>query len=119
MSQQPPPLHPASPQRPPRGSVAGGTALGFALGLVIVIGSPIAGAAIDSSVNKGQDLAGLAGLLFGAIGGGILLLACMTIAFTRGSVRNSATARGVGIGLLLVLGVIALAAGACAVLATR
>jgi hypothetical protein len=106
---------PAPPTPTDRKRNVQGIVLGVILGIVIAAGAPIAGATIDSQMNRGDDLAGLGGLIAGLMAAGALLFIATGAAFVLGARRRSARLRGAGWGLLMVIGLAALSAGICAV----
>ena len=116
----PDPSH-ESPLSPPRAAssdrqrLLNGLAIGLACGFGVALLGPIAGAAIDQWLHPGVELSGLPGLVGGAMIGGIVLLLGTAVAFAIGARRQNPFARGVARGLLVLIGVIALTAGVCAI----
>ena len=102
---------------PRRGSqLAAGYVLGLIAAAVLVIGCAFVGAHIDTQRNRGQYLAGLAGMLIGAGTGVALVIAAAVAAWIAGCRRDSVLLRGAGQGMLLSLGLGALWMGLCSIL---
>ena len=103
---------------PPRGrggQLVAGHLLGLAAALVLVVGSALLGTYIDTRLNPGADLAGLPGLVAGAMVGLGLALPAGIVSILIGRRRGSVLLRGTGQGLLLSLGLGAITLGLCAV----
>jgi hypothetical protein len=95
--------------------MAQGIVLGAVVGIVLLVALPIVGAVIDTKLHPGVELAGLGGLMAGAMIGGAMLLISTVAAFVIGARRRSPILRGAGRGLLLAIGLAGLTAGICAV----
>ena len=107
----------AAAPRTDRGQLVVGHAIGVATAVVLVVGCAVGGSYIDATVNRGEELAGLGGLLLGgAVGLGTVLVAAL-VSVQLGRRRHSPRLRGVGQGLLLSLALAGLCLGVCAVTA--
>jgi hypothetical protein len=106
----------AAPSRRSGRRLVAGHVLGLAATAVLVVGGAFLGAVIDTHVNEGQNLAGLAGLAVGGVVGVVLVIAGAVAAWLAGRRRDSALLRGAGQGMLLSLGLGALGIGLCSVL---
>ena len=93
-----------------------GNVLGLASAAVLVVGSAVAGAYIDATVNRGVQYAGLGGLIVGGLVGLGLVLASGLLALLAGRRRSNPRLRGIGQGLLVSLGLAGLWFGVCAVM---
>jgi hypothetical protein len=91
--------------------------LGVATGaIMVVVGVPacaFAGAAIDSSINRGVELAGLAGLFVGGLVGFGLMAVVAIVAFVRSWRVDKPFMRGLAFGSSITVGVAAAALGIC------
>lgn len=96
------------------GQLVAGHLLGLGGAVVLVIGSAFLGSYIDTQINAGAYLAGLAGLLLGGMVGLGLALPAAIVAILVGRRRGSVLLRGTGQGLLLSLGLGAITLGLCA-----
>jgi|SRR5687767_257700 len=106
----------AAPPRPRGTQFAAGYVLGLVAAAVLVIGCAFLGAYVDTQRNRGQHLAGLAGLMIGGATGVALVIAAAIAAWFAGRRRDSALLRGAGQGMLLSLGLGALGMGLCSVI---
>jgi len=108
-------VHYAAPPAGDRKRHILGIVVGMAVGIVVLVGTPIVCSVIDAKMNPGE-LAGLGGLFLGAmIGGGALVVATI-IAFALPARRRNALLRGAGQGLLLITGLAGLTLGICALM---
>lgn len=103
-----------TPPRNPLRRLVLGHALGLGAAVVLVVGSAFAGASIDARANRGEDLAGLGGLLIGGLVGLGLVLVGAIAGTTLGRRRGNPVLRGIGQGLLISLGLGGLWLGICA-----
>ena len=123
----PPPTAPARPSaQPMRPTVHGaptaplspadrkrqivGIAIGIAIGIVLLVATPLVCSAIDARMNPGE-LAGLGGFFLGAIVGGGLLLMTTVVTYALPTRRRNPLLRGASRGLasITVLAGVALA----------
>jgi hypothetical protein len=96
--------------------MAGG-ATGLVSAMALAIFAPLLGMVIDAGVNQGRELAGLGGLVLGALVGAALLLIATIAAFIVAARRRSTDLRGAAWGLLTaiaLIGLIGLIGGICA-----
>jgi hypothetical protein len=91
-----------------------GIVLGFVIGVVMLVATPLICSAIDARMSPGE-LAGLGGLFLGAFLGAGLLVVATVITFALPARRRRPLLRGFARGMLLVVGLAALTAGVCAV----
>ena len=91
-----------------------GMVLGFIIGVVLLVATPLVCSAIDAKLNPGE-LAGLGGLFIGAFAGAGVRVVSTVIAFALPARRQTPLLRGAARGMLLVIGLTALIAGVCAV----
>ena len=107
-------VSPGATPPPERKRLLQGIVLGVIVAIVLLVATQLICSAIDAKLNPGE-LAGLGGLFLGAmLGAGLLLLATL-LAFTLPARHRSPLLRGAGRGMLLMVGVAALAAGVCSV----
>ncbi len=95
-------------------SVGKGFALGVMAAVVGVPGFAMMGSWLDQRANPDADLAGLSGLFAGGIFGLVALAVGAGVAFVVGRRRNKPILRGAALGMVVTVGVAAVAFGICA-----